>query len=73
MRCALVDNLTNIVVNLIVADPAVDTSPEGQTIVGLPDGSSVSIGWLYDPVTETFTDPNPPPPPPPPPEGDPVP
>lgn len=65
MRCALVDNLTNIVVNIIIADPAVDPSPEGYTLIGLLDDSPVAIGWLYDPVTETFTDPNPPPPPPP--------
>lgn len=61
MRCALINNSTKIVANVIVADPAVDPAPEGYILVGLPDDSPVSIGWIYDPVTGQFTDPNPPP------------
>jgi len=60
MRCAVVQNSDNIVVNLIMADPSVDPAPEGTILVGLPDDSPVSIGWLYDPATGQFTDPNPP-------------
>ena len=48
-NCALVDSATNIVVNIIVADPAVDPAPEGCTIIGIPDDSPVSFGWIYDP------------------------
>ena len=59
-RCALVQNSDNTVINLIMADPAVDPAPEGCTIVGLPDDSPVSFGWVYDPATGQFTDPNPP-------------
>lgn len=59
-RCALVDESTNVVINIIVADPAVDPAPSGTIIVGLPDGSPVTFGWIYDPATGTFTDPNPP-------------
>jgi hypothetical protein len=59
-RCAVVQNSDNTVVNVIVADPAVDPAPEGCTIVGLPDDSPVSFGWIYDPATGQFTDPNPP-------------
>ena len=44
-----------------MADPATDPAPEGCTIVGLPDDSPVSFGWIYDPATGQFTDPNPPP------------
>lgn len=62
MRCALVNSTSNIVENLIVADPATDPAPTGYIIVGLPDDSPVAVGWLYDPATGTFTDPNPPPP-----------
>ena len=58
--CALVQNSDNTVINIIVADPAVDHAPEGCTIVGLPDNSPVSFGWIYDPATGQFTDPNPP-------------
>lgn len=58
-RCALVDDFTNIVMNVIMADPAVDPSPENFTVVGIPDDSLVSYGWVYDPSTQTFTDPNP--------------
>lgn len=62
MRCAVVDS-SNIVVNLIMADPTVDPAPEGCILVGLADDDSVSIGWIYDPATGQFTDPNPPAPP----------
>ena len=60
MRCALVNDTTNIVENLIVADPATDPAPAGYVIIGLPDDSPVAVGWIYDPATQTFTDPNPP-------------
>jgi len=60
MKCALVQNSDNTVINLIMADPSVDPTPEGTTIVGLPDDSPVSFGWIYDPATGQFTDPNPP-------------
>lgn len=59
-RCALVNLTTNIVENLIIADPAVDPAPEGYIIVGLPDDSPVAVGWIYDDATETFINPNPP-------------
>lgn len=59
-RCALVNSATNIVENLIVADPAVDPAPDGYVIIGLPADSPVTMGWIYDPATGTFTDPNPP-------------
>jgi hypothetical protein len=60
MRCAVVQTSDNIVVNLIMADPSVDPAPEGTTLVGLPDNSLVSMGWIYAPDTGQFTDPNPP-------------
>ena len=60
MKCAVVQNSDNIVVNVIVADPFVDPAPESTIFVGLPDDSSISIGWIYDPATGQFTDPNPP-------------
>lgn len=60
MRCALVNDRTNIVENLIVADPAVDPAPTGYILVGIPDDSPVAVGWIYDPATQTFTNPNPP-------------
>ena len=60
MRCALVDAQTNIVINIIVADPAVDPAPEGTLLIGLPADSPVTFGWVYNPSTGQFTDPNPP-------------
>jgi len=59
MRCALVNSTTNIVENLIVADPSVDPTPDGYLLVGIPDDSPVAVGWIYNLVTQTFTDPNP--------------
>jgi hypothetical protein len=37
----------------------IDPAPEGCTIIGIPDDSPVQIGWIYDPATGQFTDPNP--------------
>lgn len=48
MRCALVDNSTNLVTNLIMADPAVDNAPDGFLLIGLSDTDPVEIGWLWD-------------------------
>lgn len=59
-RCAFVQNSDNTVTNIIVANPAVDPAPEGCTLVALSDDSPVSFGWIYDPATGQFTDPNPP-------------
>lgn len=56
MRCAVVQNLTNVVVNLIIADPT-DQPPEDCYLVGVPDGVFVDIGWLYDPSTGEFSPP----------------
>jgi hypothetical protein len=50
------------VVNIIVADPSSDPPPEGCALVGIVDGEPCDIGWIYDPATNTFSDPNPPPP-----------
>lgn len=55
-RCALIDNGTNIVVNVIMADPSVDPAPEGHTIISLIDNDDVQIGWSYDPETTTFNE-----------------
>lgn len=60
MRCAVIDIATNTVVNMIVADAAIDAAPGGCLLVNT-DGPC-NIGWVYDPVVNDFTDPNPPPP-----------
>lgn len=56
MRSAMVQADNNTVVNLIVADPAVDPAPEGCILVALPDDSPVTFGWIYDPATGQFTE-----------------
>jgi hypothetical protein len=60
MRSALIDNQTNIVDNIIIADPSVDPTPEGYIMIVIPDGMPVVAGWMYDFQTNTFIDPNPP-------------
>lgn len=57
MRCALVDLSTNIVVNLIIANPELDVPPVGYLIVGIPDDSPVQFDWIYNPTTNEFTPP----------------
>ncbi len=64
---AVIDNQTNIVVNRIVADASIALPPDGCYLVDITN-TFCDIGWVYDPVSNTFTDPNPPPPPEPTPE-----
>jgi len=55
MRCALINQSTNIVENIIIADPSVDPAPNGYLIIGLPEDSPVAIGWVYDQATGQFS------------------
>lgn len=48
MRCAYINTSTNIVENVIMADPDVDQVPDGFVLVALSDESPVYIGWTYD-------------------------
>ena len=57
MKAALVDS-NNIVVNIIVWDETC-VSPEGVTVVVLPDDFLISTGWIYN-GGQSFTDLNPP-------------
>jgi len=59
MRSAVVQNIDNTIINIIVADPARDPAPKGCILVFLPDDSPVSFGWIYTPSSGQFTDPNP--------------
>jgi hypothetical protein len=58
MRSALVENVTNIVVNIIMADPSVDPAPDGYFLIDV-DNMACGIGWTYDPVMNDFINPNP--------------
>jgi hypothetical protein len=53
MKIAEVNN--GVVVNVIKVDP--ENIPEWA--LGWPSASEVGIGWAYDPVTDTFTRPEP--------------
>lgn len=59
MRSALINEVTLIVENIIVADPSVDPAPSGYLLVDVSN-EKVEIGWIYDPNTGTFSNPNPP-------------
>jgi hypothetical protein len=48
MRCALINNSTGLVENVIIADPTTDPHPEGYLLMGLQDDDPVSIGWIWD-------------------------
>jgi hypothetical protein len=52
---ALVDAETLVVVNVIVADPAVDPAPPGYLLIGLQPGQECQAGYIYDPATGTFS------------------
>lgn len=55
MRAAVIDFQTNIVVNLVVADED-STPPDGCVLVNVDD-KWCDMGALYDPASNTFTDP----------------
>lgn len=57
MKCAMINNTTNKVENVIMADPQTDPAPEGYLLVGLEDQSPISFQWVYDPVTKQFSEP----------------
>jgi hypothetical protein len=57
MRSAVVKINDNIVINVIMANPAVDPCPAGYILVLLAADSSVSKGWIYNPSTGQFTEP----------------
>ena len=58
MRAAVVDQTSNLVTNLIVADASVDRAPDGFVLVNLEDDSPVGVGWVFDPITVSFSDPS---------------
>jgi hypothetical protein len=57
MRSAVVQISDNIVINVIMANPAVDPAPAGCILVTLTANSSVSMGWIYNPSTGQFSEP----------------
>lgn len=54
MRAAVVDLATYTVINIIVANAAIDAAPNGTMLV---DVSAIpcDIGWIYDEATGTFS------------------
>ena len=58
MRAAVVDNQTNIVVNIIVADA--DCAPPNGCFLVNVDDIWCDMGAIYDPVTGVFADITPP-------------
>jgi hypothetical protein len=48
MEAAVVDLTTNIVINKIVADAAIDPAPDGTRLVDVPEGVMCEISWLWD-------------------------
>lgn len=59
MRSALVNKETNIVENIIMADPQVDATPEGYLMIDV-ENFRCDIGWVFDPIMIDFVNPNPP-------------
>ena len=57
MVSAVVQNSDETVINIIMADPAIDPAPDGCTLVALPENSPVTFGWIYDPSNGTFSAP----------------
>lgn len=60
MRYAVIDQ-NNVAVNFILWDGVSPYDPgEGLSLVVINDGVEYGPGWIYDPATQTFTNPNPP-------------
>jgi hypothetical protein len=58
MRSALIELETNIVRNIIIADPSQDAAPDGYYLISLGE-RDCAFGWLYDLEADAFVDPNP--------------
>ena len=56
MKCAVIDNNTNLVINLVMADPENDIPHEGTTLVGVENIPELQVGWIYNPNNKTFTE-----------------
>ena len=50
-NCAVVDNATTYVINIIVADPDVDPAYPGTTLVAIPDGMAVGTSCTWTQAT----------------------
>lgn len=59
LRCVVIDEATGKVVNVILADPAVDPTPAGCVLHAVPDTSAVGIGWVFDKLSDSFEQPKP--------------
>lgn len=57
MRSALITEDTHQVVNIILADPSVDSAPEGHYLVPIDKLPPVEIGDTYDMKSGEFTSP----------------
>lgn len=47
-NAAVVEDTTNVVVNVIVANENGDQPPNDCYLVNIPDGYPCSIGWFWD-------------------------
>ena len=45
---AVIDNATNTVVNIIVANAETDLPPDGTYLVNIDEGVMCDIGWVWD-------------------------
>jgi len=58
LRVAIVDDVTNIVDNIVVANSLDDCGQPGTFAIDVTDGPPCGPGWVYDPATGLFTDPS---------------
>jgi hypothetical protein len=58
MVAAVVDLVTFLVINTIMANAAIDPAPDGCELIDITNQLEVSIGWSYDPATQTFSPPS---------------
>ena len=57
MIYAVIDDVTNIVVNTIVLDEGVQWNPPDNDYIINIDGLEVGIDWTYNPQTKEWTPP----------------
>lgn len=55
MKCAMIKKATGEVVNMILADPAVDPVEDGCILVSVPDDSVVDQQYVWDAATSQFS------------------
>jgi hypothetical protein len=50
MRCAVVNSVSGVIINVILADPSIDPPLPGFSLIEIPDELSVDHTWTWSEI-----------------------